>query len=294
MPSIGFGWRINEYNRLNTSHESDYSLLNIDRELRDAKITLPETWNYHDDSGYDLRPAMRWTNLLDVGAGWFTDVNENGGELTFLNLNPPQRTSTDITLPEDNTIAEYVAMMKQYGVNPVQTAISNKLTYNRTYSYKSFFLLYRLARFVKALYTYYLEEDYSRNFAILRIYESAGIIDNNKLNKLLYNRSKFLSFNIDAHFIMWIRDLFMIPDNLENAHPRDLPQVDLDYKNDKTIPHSINEVFKQLNNFLRYGELQIPYDEDGFSTFRDWLRLNKERIKPAKSKYAIDWEKYPK
>lgn len=292
MPSIGFGWRINEYNRLNTSHESDYSLLNIDRELRDAKITLHETWNYHDDSGYDLRPAMRWTNLLDVGAGWFTDVSENGGELTFLSLNPPQRTSTDITLPEDNTIAEYVTMMKQYGVNPVQTAISNKLTYNRTYSYKSFFLLYRLARFVKALYTYYLEDDYSRNFAILRIYESAGIIDNNKLNKLLYNRSKFLSFNIDAHFIMWIRDLFMIPDNLENAHPRDLPQVDLDYKNDKTIPHSINEVFKQLNNFLHYGELQITDDEYGFSTFRDWLSLNKERIKPAKSKYAIDWEKF--
>lgn len=292
MPSIGFGWRINEYNRLNTSHESDYSLLNIDHGLEDARITLPETWNHNDDSGYDLRPAMRWTNLLDVGAGWFTDVNENGGELTFLNLNPPQRTSTDITLPEDNSIAEYVTMMKQYGVNPVQTAISNKLTYNRTYSYKSFFLLYRLARFVKALYTYYLEEDYSRNFAILRIYESAGIIDNNKLNKMLYNRSKFLSFNIDAHFIMWIRDMFMIPDNLENAHPRDLPQVDLDYKNDKTIPHSINEVFKQLNNFLHYGELQIMDDEDGFSTFKDWLRLNKERIKPAKSKYAIDWEKF--
>lgn len=292
MPSVGFGWRINEYNRLNTSHESDYSLLNINHELRDVGITLPETWNYHEDSGYDLRPAMRWTNLLDVGAGWFTDVSENGGELTFLSLNPPQRTSTDITLPEDNTIAEYVTMMKQYGVNPVQTAISNKLTYNRTYSYKSFFLLYRLARFVKALYTYYLEDNYSRNNTILRIYENAGIINSNKLNKLLYNRSKLLSFNIDAHFIMWIRDMFMIPDNLENAHPRDLPQVNLDYKNDKTIPHSINEVFKQLNNFLNYGELQIPYEEDGFSTFRDWLRLNKERIRPAKSKYAINWEKF--
>ena len=292
MPSIGFGWRVNEYNRLDSSHESDHSLLEINRELRHARITLPEAWNYHEDSGYDLMPAMRWTNLLDVGAGWFTDVSENNGELTFLNLNPPQRTSTDVTLPDDNNVADYAAMMKRYGVNPVQIAISNKLTYNRTYSYKSFFLLYRLARFAKSLYTYYLEDDYSRNSAILAIYENAEIITSDKRDKMLSNRNKLLSFNIESHFVMWIRDMFMIPDSLENAHPRDLPQVDLDYKNDKTIPHSINEVFKQLNNFFRFGELNLPDNPDDFNTFRDWLRLNKERIKPAKSKYAIDWEKF--
>ena len=290
MPSIGFAWEVSEYDPEHSTRERLSSLLNSNQTLSDINITLPEGWNYYGGDPSDLHVSMRWTNMLDIGPNWFTDVNENNGELTFLNLS--WSSGTNIRPPDTEPMTKYAENMRQYGVNPIRKNQLDILQYNTTYSYKSFFLLYRLARFVRQVCKYYIEDNPSVSEFLLNIYEAVGIITSNQKNIFSNDQNKLRSLNIESHLIMWVRDMFMIPDDLKDAHPKDLPYVDLDHKNDKTIPHSINEVFRQVNGFIAYGTCNLPHDPAGFSTFRDWLRLNKERIKPAKSKYAIDWEKF--
>lgn len=290
MPSIGFAWEVSEYDPEHSTRERLSSLLNNNQTLSDINITLPEGWNYYGGDPSDLHVSMRWTNMLDIGPNWFTDVNENNGELTFLNLS--LSSGTNIRPPDTEPMTKYAENMRQYGVNPIRKNQLDILQYNTTYSYKSFFLLYRLARFVRQVCQYYIEDNPSVSEFLLNIYEAVGIITSNQKNIFSNDQNKLRSLNIESHLIMWVRDMFMIPDDLKDAHPKDLPYVDLDHKNDKTIPYSINEVFRQVNGFIAYGTCNLPHDPAGFSTFRDWLRLNKERIKPAKSKYAIDWEKF--